>query len=128
MNPNYKEFKFPQIRAHPWPTIFKANTPPDVMDLISKLLAYVPENRLKSIESCNHPFFAELREPGKTMPDGSPLAPELFQFTTEEMVMAPPNFATTLLPPGMAASNYVPPVNSLASSLEAAASKSGSSS
>ena len=50
MNPNYQEFKFPQIRAHPWPTIFKANTPPDVMDIVSKLLAYVPEHRLKSIE------------------------------------------------------------------------------
>jgi hypothetical protein len=50
MNPNYQEFKFPVIRAHPWPTIFKPNTPADCMDIIAKLLSYVPENRYKAIE------------------------------------------------------------------------------
>jgi hypothetical protein len=23
MNPNYTEFKFPQIKAHPWPKVFR---------------------------------------------------------------------------------------------------------
>ena len=50
MNPNYQEFKFPQIRAYPWGSIFKPSTPPDSIDLIGKLLAYVPEKRLKAIE------------------------------------------------------------------------------
>jgi serine/threonine protein kinase len=120
MNPNYQEFKFPQIRAHPWATIFKPNTPPDVMDLVSKLLAYVPENRYKSIDSCGHTFFSELREAGKTMPDGSPLAPELFQYTNEEMVMASPNFGTTLSPPNVTSTPYVGPVNSLAANFDSA--------
>ena len=34
MNPNYQEFKFPQIRAHPWSSIFKAGTPPETVDLV----------------------------------------------------------------------------------------------
>lgn len=50
MNPNYQEFKFPQIRAYPWGSIFKPSTPPESIDLIGKLLAYVPDKRLKSIE------------------------------------------------------------------------------
>lgn len=50
MNPNYQEFKFPQIRAHPWGSIFKPGTPPDAIDLIGKLLAYVPDKRFKAIE------------------------------------------------------------------------------
>jgi len=89
MNPNYQEFKFPQIRAYPWGSIFKPSTPPDSIDLIGKLLAYVPEKRFKAIEACNHPFFHELRQHNTTMPDGSPLQPELFQFTHEEMALAP---------------------------------------
>jgi len=89
MNPNYQEFKFPQIRAYPWGSIFKPSTSPEAIDLIGKLLAYVPDKRLKAIEACEHPFFDELRQPGTTMPDGSPLQPELFIFTQEEMVLAP---------------------------------------
>lgn len=50
MNPNYQEFKFPQIRAYPWGSIFKPSTPPEAIDLIGKLLAYVPDKRLKAIE------------------------------------------------------------------------------
>jgi len=29
MNPNYTEFKFPQIKAHPWPKVFRARTSPE---------------------------------------------------------------------------------------------------
>jgi serine/threonine protein kinase len=50
MNPNYQEFKFPQIRAYPWGSIFKPSTPPEAIDIIGKLLAYVPDKRLKAIE------------------------------------------------------------------------------
>lgn len=93
MNPNYQEFKFPQIRAHPWGSIFKPSSPADAIDLIGKLLAYVPDKRYKAIEACTHPFFDELRQPGTTMPDGSPLAKELFEFTEEEMVLSPSTLA-----------------------------------
>jgi serine/threonine protein kinase len=50
MNPNYQEFKFPQIRAYPWGSIFKPSAPPEAIDIIGKLLAYVPDKRLKAIE------------------------------------------------------------------------------
>ncbi len=34
MNPNYTEFKFPQIKAHPWTKVFSKRMPPDAVDLV----------------------------------------------------------------------------------------------
>ena len=42
MNPNYTEFQFPQIKAHPWDKVFRSQTPPAALDLIAKMLAYDP--------------------------------------------------------------------------------------
>lgn len=39
MNPNYTEFKFPQIKAHPWTKVFSKRMPPDAIDLVSKAVA-----------------------------------------------------------------------------------------
>lgn len=49
MNPNYQEFKFPQIRAHSWSTIFK-NAAPETIDFIKNILEYVPEKRIVGID------------------------------------------------------------------------------
>lgn len=50
MNPSYQDFKFPQIRANPWVNVFKAGTPSDAIDVVDKMLRYVPDSRVKSIE------------------------------------------------------------------------------
>ena len=89
MNPNYQEFKFPQIGAHPWSSIFKPTIPPETVDLVGNLLSYVPNLRCKAIEACGHPFFDDFRNPATRMPDGTPLPEELYQLTPEELVMAP---------------------------------------
>lgn len=34
MNPNYTQFKFPQIKAHPWTRVFNKRMPPDAVDLV----------------------------------------------------------------------------------------------
>ncbi len=34
MNPNYTEFKFPHIKAHPWSKVFSKRLPPDAVDLV----------------------------------------------------------------------------------------------
>ena len=83
MNPNYTEFKFPQIKAHPWKKVFRSRTPADAIDFISKVLVYDPTERLKPMECLQHPFFDELREEGCKLPNGNPL-PDLFNFTKEE--------------------------------------------
>ena len=38
MNPNYTEFKFPQIKAHPWAKIFSKRMPADAVDLVGTCL------------------------------------------------------------------------------------------
>ena len=34
MNPNYTEFKFPHIKAHPWSKVFSKRLPADAVDLV----------------------------------------------------------------------------------------------
>lgn len=104
MNPNYTNFNFPKIkpyslrkvrraaaapraRASPRVTslarcaqLFRSHTPPEAVDLLSKLLLYNPTERLRPLEACLHPFFDELRDPATRLPNGAPLPP-LFNFT-----------------------------------------------
>ncbi|CAG7890884.1 unnamed protein product [Brassica rapa] len=74
MNPNYTDFKFPQIKAHPWHKVFHKGMPPEAVDLVSRLLQYSPNLRFTAIDVLVHPFFDELRDP-----NGS-LFPPLFNF------------------------------------------------
>lgn len=90
MNPNYQEFKFPQIRGHPWSSVFKPGTPADALDLARLMLSYVPGMRCRAIEACAHPYFNELRNPATVMVDGSSLPHELYEFTNEEMLVVAP--------------------------------------
>jgi len=41
MNPNYTEFKFPKITAHPWSKVFSKRMPPDAVDLVRLTLLSV---------------------------------------------------------------------------------------
>ncbi|GLT77587.1 hypothetical protein SLA2020_491570 [Shorea laevis] len=84
MNPNYTEFKFPQIKAHPWHKIFHKRMPPEAVDLVSRLLQYSPNLRCTALEACAHPFFDDLRNPNACLPSGRALPP-LFNFTAEEL-------------------------------------------
>jgi len=96
MNPNYTEFKFPQIKAHPWPKVFRARTSPEAIDLVSRLLEYTPSARITPLQACAHTFFDELREPGTKLPNGRDL-PLLFNFTEQELKIQP-SLNSQLLP------------------------------
>ncbi|KAL0672968.1 hypothetical protein Bca4012_000949 [Brassica carinata] len=69
MNPNYTEFKFPQIKAHPW----------------------------HKMEAIVHPFFDELRDPNTRLPNGRPLPP-LFNFKPQELKGASVELLSKLIP------------------------------
>jgi serine/threonine protein kinase len=84
MNPNYTEFKFPQIKAHSWSKVFSKNSDPLALELISKILVYEPELRFDGLTMCTHAYFDELREESTVLPDGSPLPP-LFNFVEDEL-------------------------------------------
>ncbi|XP_076948773.1 shaggy-related protein kinase epsilon-like [Bidens hawaiensis] len=97
MNPHYTDFKFPQIKAHPWHKIFKKHMPSEAIDLVSRMLQYSPKLRCSALEACTHPFFDELRDPTTTLPDGKPL-PALFNFTAQEIAHATPELLQRLIP------------------------------
>uniref|UniRef100_A0AAQ4QXT2 [tau protein] kinase n=1 Tax=Gasterosteus aculeatus aculeatus TaxID=481459 RepID=A0AAQ4QXT2_GASAC len=97
MNPNYTEFKFPQIKAHPWTKVFKPRTPPEAIALCSRLLEYTPASRFSPLEACSHAFFEELRQPNTRLPSGREL-PMLFNFSTTELSIQP-QLNSTLIPP-----------------------------
>ena len=101
MNPNYTEFKFPQIKAHPWQKVFRARTSPEAIDLVSRLLEYTPSARITPLQACAHTFFDELREPGTKMPNSRDLPP-LFNFTENELKIQP-TLNSQLIPPHVSA-------------------------
>ncbi|KAH9817476.1 kinase-like domain-containing protein [Melampsora americana] len=88
MNPNYMEHKFPQIKAHPFPKVFRPRTPHDAIALVSRLLEYTPASRLTAIQAMCEPFFDELRLPDTKLTSGKPL-PALFDFTATELSVQP---------------------------------------
>eukprot|EP00252_Welwitschia_mirabilis_P009419 TRINITY_DN2199_c0_g1_i2.p1 TRINITY_DN2199_c0_g1~~TRINITY_DN2199_c0_g1_i2.p1 ORF type:complete len:425 (-),score=77.27 TRINITY_DN2199_c0_g1_i2:381-1655(-) len=97
MNPNYTEFKFPQIKAHPWHKVFQKRLPPEAVDLVSRLLQYSPNLRCTALEACVHPFFDELRDPNTRLPNGRPLPP-LFNFKPQELSGIPADTLEKLIP------------------------------
>lgn len=97
MNKNYTEFKFPSIKPHPWSKIFRPHTPPEAVDLITKLLKYTPSQRISPIESCAHQLFDELRDTSARLPNGKPLPP-LFDFNPDELKYIRPELKTKLMP------------------------------
>lgn len=97
MNPNYTEFRFPQIKAHPWHKVFQKRLPPEALDLVSRFLQYSPNLRCTAWEACIHPFFDELRDPNTRLPNGRPLPP-LFNFKSQELMGIPQNILEKLIP------------------------------
>lgn len=88
MNQHYTEFKFPQIKPHPWSRVFRTRTPNDAIALTSALLEYTPSTRLSPLQACAHSFFDELREPTIRLPGGREL-PKLFNFSSQELSSSP---------------------------------------
>lgn len=95
MNPNYTEFKFPQIKAHPWQKIFRNRLSNEGIELLDGYLQYTPTLRVSLIESLAHPFFDEIRDSESIMLPAVPgLLPDsdgisfdcrkLVNFSTEE--------------------------------------------
>ncbi|CAI0552013.1 unnamed protein product [Linum tenue] len=97
MNPNYTEYKFPQIKAHPWHKVFHKRMPPEAVDLVSRLLQYSPNLRCTALDAMTHPFFDELRDPNTRLPNGRFLPP-IFNFKAHEMKGVPGETLVKLIP------------------------------
>jgi len=84
MNPEYQDYKrFPMIKSKQWSNVFASVVPPIVIDLVSKMLVYSPNDRINPLAACAHPCFDEIRQLTQTE-EGTPF-PELFNFTETEI-------------------------------------------
>lgn len=63
MNPANVDFKYPTISGKSWNTIFRPSTTPDTIELITKMLCYDPEQRVKSIAVSLTPILTTLNLP-----------------------------------------------------------------
>jgi len=97
MNPNYTEFKFPQIKPHPWHKVFRSRTSPEAIDFVSKLLKYDPKLRPTGLKACEHNFFDELRDPDMKISSSKGL-PDLFTFAKEEYALMDEGMEKKLIP------------------------------
>eukprot|EP00184_Porphyridium_aerugineum_P007347 CAMPEP_0184707374 /NCGR_PEP_ID=MMETSP0313-20130426/37237_1 /TAXON_ID=2792 /ORGANISM="Porphyridium aerugineum, Strain SAG 1380-2" /LENGTH=424 /DNA_ID=CAMNT_0027168949 /DNA_START=737 /DNA_END=2011 /DNA_ORIENTATION=- len=84
MNPEYKEFKFPQIAPIEWARVFRNRADDLAIDMISKLLVYDPTHRYHPYDALAHPYFDELRDPTAQLLNSKPLPP-LFNFSEQEV-------------------------------------------
>mmetsp|Transcript_79766 Transcript_79766/g.146710 ORF Transcript_79766/g.146710 Transcript_79766/m.146710 type:complete len:117 (+) Transcript_79766:2-352(+) len=97
MNPNYTEFKFPQIKPHPWHKVFRSRTSPETVDFISQLLQYDPKTRPSGIRAVLHKYFDDLRLQETMISSSKPL-PDLLNFSKEELALMDEEMKVKLIP------------------------------
>jgi len=97
MNPNYREFKFPHIKAMKWENVFGKEVEKEALEVIANVLVYTPTNRFDGLQFCAHEWFDELRQEGKSLGDNKPLPP-LFDFTDEELKGVDESLRRKLIP------------------------------
>jgi len=105
MNPNYTEFKFPQIKPHPWHKVFRSRTSQEAIDFISRLLVYDPKTRPSGLQCCTHALFDDLRDPNTRISNSKPLPDCLMYFSKEELAIMDPELKTKLIPEWAAKAN-----------------------
>lgn len=104
MNPGYTDFhKFQQLKPQPWAKVFKRHVlPPDALDVLARMLTYVPTERITALQACAHPYFDELRDSEVSLPASFPRA-TLFNFSEVELAQQP------ALQPALAPAHAVAP-------------------
>jgi len=94
-NPTYNLSSIPKSRS--WADKLLGKPDPLFVDLLTKLMKYVPEERLYALQALAHPFFDELRQENFTTvyPQYSSL--DFFDLTEDELRLGP-TFERVLVP------------------------------
>lgn len=69
MNPNYSEYRFPQISPIPWEKVFKPGTADEAIAFVSSLLQYDPKERPNPLVALSSSYFDELRSQNVRLPN-----------------------------------------------------------
>jgi len=76
--------RFPVVIPKRFEDILPEYASADAIDLIGKMLEYVPRQRVTMADALNHPFFNDLHSAKACLPNGNALPP-LFNYTAHEM-------------------------------------------
>ncbi len=88
MNPGHTNFKLPPLQVCLWNSILP-HASEEAIELLQKILKYVPSERLSAIDACCVAYFEEIRSPSYLMPNGLPISNSMqSQFTSEELKLA----------------------------------------
>eukprot|EP00921_Rhytidocystis_pertsovi_P010962 GHVQ01017653.1.p1 GENE.GHVQ01017653.1~~GHVQ01017653.1.p1 ORF type:complete len:320 (+),score=33.18 GHVQ01017653.1:273-1232(+) len=98
MNPNYTDFRFPDVKPKDLRKVFDDKSPPEALDLLSSFLMYEPSERLHPLSALGHPFFDELRDINARLPNNARF-PDLFNLTECELREMTPEMRWAALPP-----------------------------
>lgn len=96
MNQAYTDFKFPVVEPKSWNKVLGGRAPASALDLLSRMLQYVPAERVSALQACAHPYFDELRDPNVELPSSFDKK-LLFNFTEVEL-SSQPELAGALIP------------------------------
>ncbi|TGZ59596.1 hypothetical protein CRM22_008989 [Opisthorchis felineus] len=97
MNPQYSEFKFPNISGCPWEKLIRHRTNDSAFSVLRKLLVYSPRVRSSAADILADSFFADLifpppgHPPNATghLPSGKPAPQFPTEFTESELCYLP---------------------------------------
>ncbi|KAA0185249.1 Protein kinase shaggy [Fasciolopsis buskii] len=104
MNPQYSEFKFPNVVGCPWEKLIRYRTKDAAFDVLRKLLVYSPKNRASASQILSDSFFADLifpppgHPPNATghLPNGRPAPQFPTDFTDDELNYLPEDLVTRI--------------------------------
>ena len=87
MNPHIKSnVKFMKLPKKNWKDVFNGKIRDDnYIDLVSKLIVYEPDKRLKPYEALCHSYFDELKDKNLILPNGTKIPSHIFEFEKCEM-------------------------------------------
>lgn len=85
LNPTHVDMSFPNTSGRPWEEVFRRPQAAEAYDLLTKLLRYLPEDRIKPFEALCHPYFDELQVASVTLSNGKALPDDLYKFLPCEL-------------------------------------------
>ena len=97
MNPDYQNKALPKVQGMSSEEMFPNKPDPMAVDIVSKLLKYDPNERIKPYQALMHPFFDELRDKELSLPNGNCI-PDLFSFSPKELHDMGGNSRDALIP------------------------------